>query len=138
MADLVITATNVVAGEGAEIVNGAFGATVTAGQLVYRDEADGDKFKLYDADSATAAARELFGVALNSGSTNQRASIQRGGTISIGATVAVGRIYVGSDTPGGIAPSVDLDAGDFVSIVGIGISVSQIRLAINNSGVAFV
>ena len=40
MADLTITAANVVPGAGARITNGTAGATVTAGQVVYLDPAD--------------------------------------------------------------------------------------------------
>ncbi len=46
MADLSITAANVLRGSNARVETGIFGATVTAGQVVYRDASDNNKFKL--------------------------------------------------------------------------------------------
>ena len=136
MADLTVTAANVVKGSNAKTEIGLFGATVLAGHAVYADPADSNKFKLADADSATAAVRSTRGVALNGGSNNQPAVIQTEGLITIGATVAVGTVYVQSDAPGGIRPAADNGRGDFVTVLGIGISASQIDLKIHVSGVA--
>ena len=136
MADLTVTAANVVKGSRAKIVSGTYGATVTAGQTVYADPADSDRYKLADADSATAAVRATAGIALNSGSASQPADVQEGGRINPGATVVVGTIYVQSDTPGGIMPAADLETGDFVTVLGVGVSASQIDLNIHRSGVA--
>lgn len=136
MTDLTVTAANVVKGTDAKTVVGLYGAAVTAGQTVYADTADSNKFKPADADSATAAVRTTRGIALNSGSNNQPAAVQIEGPITIGATVTVGTIYVQSDTAGGIMPAADLEAGDFVTVIGIGISASQIDVKIHVSGVA--
>ena len=136
MADLTVAAGNVVKGADAKTRVGLYGAAVTAGQTVYADPADGGKFKPADADSATAAVRATRGIALNSGSANQPAAIQIEGRITIGAAVAPGTIYVQSDTPGSIMPAADLEAGDFVTVLGIGVSASQIDLNIRVSGVA--
>jgi hypothetical protein len=64
MADLTITAANVIAGNSAKTETGTAGATVTAGQVVYKDSAD-NKFKLADNDSATAGLRSPYGIALH-------------------------------------------------------------------------
>jgi len=136
MVDLVVTAANVVKGTTAKAVVGTYGATVTAGQTVYSDPADSNKFKPCDADNATAAARATRGIALNGVANNQPAAVKTDGLITIGATVAVGTIYVQSDTPGGIMPAADLETGDFVTVLGIGVSASQIDLNIHVSGVA--
>jgi hypothetical protein len=135
MADLTITAANVVKGSTAKTEVGIYGATITAGQTVYQDASD-KKYKLCDADSGTAAVRTTRGIALNSGSDGQPAAVQTEGAITIGATVTVGTIYVQSDTPGGIMPAADLEAGDYVTVLGVGISASQIDLNIHPSGVA--
>lgn len=128
MADLSVTAANVVKGARAEVLSGTYGATVTAGQTVYADPADAGRYKPADADFATAAVRATAGIALNSGSAGQPADIQEGGRITIGATVVIGTIYVQSDTPGGIMPAADLETGDYVTVLGIGVSASQIDL----------
>ena len=57
MADITITAANVVASAGARIEHGTAGATVTAGQIVFLDSTTTGKWQLADADAATAAAR---------------------------------------------------------------------------------
>lgn len=136
MTNIAITAANVVKSSNAKIASGTYGATVTAGQVVYADSADGGRLKLADADSATAAARVPVGIALNSGSAGQPADIQTEGRVTIGGTVVVGTIYVLSATAGGIAPAADLVTGDYVSVLGIGVSASQIELNIHSSGVA--
>jgi hypothetical protein len=135
MADLTITAASVVKGANAKTEIGTFGGTVAAGKSVYLDPTD-KKFKLADADSATAAVRTTRGIALNSGDNNQPAVIQTSGLITIGATVVVGTIYVQSDVAGGIRPAADNGSGDFVTVIGIGVSASQIDLNIHASGVA--
>ena len=133
MADLVVTAANVVAGTGATTKTGTAGATITAGQLVYLDSAD-SKYKLIDADAAATA--DIAGVALNGASNTQPISILTAGALNPGATVAVGTVYCGAVTPGGIAPVADLIAGDYISVLGIGTTASNILVAINNSQIA--
>ena len=59
-----------------------------------------------------------------------------GGTINPGATVAVGQTYVVSATAGGIALESDIGSGVFMSLIGIGISTSQIKLASLNTATA--
>lgn len=135
MTDLVITAANVVPGTGAKKRTGTAGATITAGQTVYLDSSD-NKYKAYDADSGTAAVRTLAGIALNGASNGQPLTIQYDGNITIGATVAAGVIYVGSDTAGGIMPAADIETGDYVTVIGVGISTTQIKLTFIESGVA--
>ncbi len=136
MADLTITAANVLKGANARIETGVAGATITAGQLVYKDASDSNKFKPVDSDSATAAARAVHGVSLNSVSTGHPITVQTEGEVTIGATVAVGTVYVASDTAGGIMPSADLETGDYTSIIGVGKTSAILSLSIFNSGVA--
>lgn len=126
MTSLVITPASVIAGTGAKKRSKTAGATITAGQTVYLDTAD-DRLKLADADGATAL-RAPWGIALHGASAGQPLTVQWGGLITIGATVTVGEIYVQDDTPGGIMPEGDLESGDYVCILGVGISATQIML----------
>lgn len=135
MADIVITAANVIGGAGSQIETGFFGATVKAGETVVLDPAD-NKWKLADCNSPTAALRATRGFALNGGSSGQPAVVHRKGRIVIGGAVTVGQIYVQSATPGGIAPASDLATGDYVTTLGIGVSATEIDVQIHNSGVA--
>jgi hypothetical protein len=72
----------------------------------------------------------------------QPLKVLKAGDIAIGATVGVGTVYVLSATPGGIAlgcPGVtDVVTGGtfFTSVLGVGISTSQIRVGIVVGGVA--
>lgn len=136
MADLTITAASVLAGTNATITRGIAGATITAGQAVYLDEATTGEWLLADSDSATVAARgsARFGIALNGASDGQPLAVQTGGNITIGATVVAGVAYYLSDTPGGICPFADLATGDYVTLVGIATSTTVIAIDTLYSG----
>jgi hypothetical protein len=135
MADLTITASSVLKGTGAVTETLIAGAAITAGQALYKDASDSNKAKLYDADGA-AALRTFHGIALNSAASGQPVVVQTGGNITIGATVAVGVAYYGSDTPGGITGTFgDLEAGDYPTIIGIGVSTTAIKIGPLAAGV---
>jgi len=136
--DLTITATSVAPGTGATLNKGYnAGATITQGKAVYLDTStDPPTWKLADANDASALVRTLGGVAVNSASTGQPLTVQTGGPLTIGATVAAGSWYVLSATPGGIAPVADQATGWYPSLVGYGISATQIQVQILNTGVA--
>ena len=134
MADLTITAANVVASANAVRESGTAGATITAGQLVYLDTTD-MKYKLADNNGA-AALRVPNGIALNGAANNQPLVIQKAGDITIGATMTAGVAYYLSDTPGGICPVADLASGEYPCIIGIAKSTSLLDVGIHPSGVA--
>lgn len=136
MADLTITAANVVSGAGAKIEHGTAGATITAGQVVYLDSLTTGKWLLADNNSATAAARSPRGVALHGASLNQPIAVQTEGPITIGATVTAGVAYYLSDTPGGICVVADLASGEYPTVLGLATSASVLNLKIQSSGVA--
>ncbi len=136
MADLSITAANVVrSATDAQTENGTAGATITAGQTVYKDEADSNKWKLADANASILTAA-VYGIALNGASNGQPLVVQTAGDITIGATLTVGAIYVQSGTAGGIAPTADLVTGWYSFIIGIGKTASVMRLVLRGAGVA--
>lgn len=135
MADLTITAANVIAGSGASAARGIAGATVTAGQSVYLDATTG-KWKLADNNSATAAARTPGGLALNGAADGQPLAVHTAGPVTIGATLTAGVAYYLSDTPGGICPVADLASGEYPTVIGIATSTTVLKVAITPSGVA--
>jgi uncharacterized phage protein gp47/JayE len=135
VADIAITAANVAAGSDAVIEKGTAGATITAGQVVYKDTAD-NRFKLVDSDSATAAARNPYGIALNSASSGQPLSVQRAGDITVGGTLTAGTAYYASSgTAGGIAPLADIASGDDPILLGLAKSAAVLQLKIIDPGV---
>jgi hypothetical protein len=134
MASLSITAANVLAGSGAVIEHGTFGATIAQGVVVYRDPAD-MKYKVADADSATAAARDPRGITLNAGSNGQPAAIIRKGDVTIGATMTAGLAYYLSPTPGEIGVVGDVASGDDPIIIGQAKSTTVLTVDIQDPGV---
>ena len=137
MADLVITAANVVSGSGAAVVHGTAGATITAGQVVYLDSTTSPgTYKLADCDSATAAVRSPAGIALNAAASGQPVSVHQSGPITIGATVTGGVAYYLSGNAGGICPVTDVASGDYVTIVGLATSASVLSVKFHESGFA--
>jgi hypothetical protein len=130
MADISITAGNVVPGSGAEVDrNGIAGATITAGKVVYKDGATG-KYLLADDDSATDSARRPTGIALNGASLNQPLAVQKSGLVTLGATLTPGLDYYLSDTAGGICPRADLVTPQTVVLIGLATSATVLDIDI--------
>jgi len=134
MADISITAANVVAGSNATKESGTAGETITAGQMVYKDSTG--KYMKADNDSATAEARQARGVALHGASNNQPLTIQKAGDVTIGGTLTAGTAYYLSDTAGGICPLADVGSGEYVCLLGLAKSTSVLALDIQFPGVA--
>lgn len=134
MADIAITAANVLTRGGSTLADGTAGAVVTAGQAVYLDS-DGT-WKLADNDTATVAARSPGGFALNGAAVGQPLKVHKSGPITIGGTLVAGTAYYLSSTPGGICPVADLGTGDYPTIVGIATSTTVLNVKFHESGVA--
>ena len=134
MADLIITAANVVKATGSSIQQGTAGAAVTAGQPVYLDSAT--TYKLSDANSATAAARVVDGIALHASLTGQPLQILNGGPLTRGAVLTAGVAYYLSNNAGGICLVADLTAGSYHTILGFATSASVLNVKLNAAGVS--
>lgn len=134
MADIAITAANVVASNTATIVRGTAGATITAGQWVYLDSTTG-KYNLADTDSATAGVRAAIGVALNGAALNQPVAVCTAGAVTIGGAILAGVAYYLSGTPGSMCPVADVAAGDYPLIVGMGASTTVLNVGVVYPGV---
>lgn len=134
MTDITITAASVLAGAGATVRDVTSGATVVAGKTVVKDPATG-KYVLSDSNHATAALRDVDGIALNGASDGQPMRILEGGPITIGGTVTAGVAYYLSDTPGGICPVADVGSGERSVLIGMATSASVIEVDIQNTGV---
>jgi hypothetical protein len=120
MADLVITASQVVPGAGAQFTHLPAAAAITVGQAVYKNSSG--QAALADCDaSATAAAAIGISISQSAGA-GQYVTVQTGGDLVLGAGAAPvnGTIYLVSDTAGAIKPVADLDSGDFVTILCVG------------------
>lgn len=133
-ADLTITAASVVPQGNAIKELGIAGATITAGQVVYKEAAT-SQFKLADSNSGTAEAKHPYGIALGGASANQSIVVQRAGDVVIGATLVAGATYWLSETPGGIQPVADLGSTENVALLGIAKSTTVLMLTIIEPGV---
>lgn len=133
MADLTITPASVIAGSNSRKEAGTAGATITAGMVVYKGPTG--RFVLADADSATAAARAPYGIALNGASDGQPLTVHRSGDITIGATLTAGAEYVLSDEPGVIGVRADLATGDYIVVIGLAKSTTVLAVNFQVTGV---
>lgn len=134
MADLSITASAVIAGSNAVVEHGTGGATITAGQMVYKEASSG-KFKLADSNSATAEAKTPYGIALNGCADGQPLAVVKSGDVTMNAVLTAGSSYYLSETPGGIQPAADLGSGENVALLGLAKSTTVLALRIQVPGV---
>lgn len=138
MADLVITAANVIpstiTGIANNIKQGTAGASITAGQSVYQDATAGNVVKLADANGTVATAAAT-GIALQSATSGQPISFMTAGALAFGAILLAGKYYVVSATPGGIAPVADLTTGWYSTLLGYGYSTSVMIVGVKASGI---
>lgn len=135
MADLTITAANVVAGADAPKEHGIAGETLTAGQAVYKASAT-KKWMKADSNSATAEVRQATGIALTGSALNQPIVVLKSGDVTIGATLTAGAAYYLSDSPGGICPLADVGSGEYVCLIGLAKSTTVLTINIQYPGVA--
>ena len=111
-----------------------YGATVAAGNPVYRDSAD-NEHKLTDAN-ASAAAAKCVGIAVTPGIDAGYGYIATGGSIIlVGTTMVVGTNYDCGPTAGEIIPEGDLASNDYVTRLGTAATATQLDLSIVATGV---
>jgi hypothetical protein len=133
MADLSITPASVVPGATAKITyKKVAGATITAGQTVYADASDSNLIKPCDADALASSVCK--GIALNGASTGQPVEYQTSGLLTIGATVVLGVVYYVTPNAGGLGAWAEVLAGDYVTLVCIGVSTSVVEVVISSTG----
>ena len=124
MANLAITAANVLASSNALKLQGIAGESITAGQPVYKDAADGNRLKLADANTS-AATSAVIGIALHGAAAGQPLTyVYEDSSFTPGGALTVGQTYCVSATAGAIAPIADLGAGDYPAVVFIATSAS--------------
>jgi len=136
MANLTITAANVVPDSGASKESGTAGTAITAGAVVYLDNSTTPPtYKLCDSNDSTSV--NARGIALNGGASGQPISVMTDGTVTIGASVTNGNIYILSATAGGLIADVgDLASGWYPVIIGIATSSTKLKLSFFQTGIA--
>lgn len=135
MADLSITAANVIAGANAVIdFSHNAGEAITQGQPVYLAAAT-SKWMKADSNSGTAEAQTAKGVALCAAASGQPLAVHKEGDLAMGAIFTAGESYYLSETPGGIQPYADLGTGENICLLGVARTTSVIAVKIQTPGV---
>lgn len=121
---LTVTAASVVPSSAALRNVGTAGASITAGQPVYIDTANGNVIKPANADAgATAPAYAAAGIAEHAAATGQRISyVYQDPSFTHGITaseIAPGQVVLLDDTAGGMTVTyTDIDAADYSTVIG--------------------
>jgi hypothetical protein len=127
MADLSITAANVILSANGAKAEGIAGEAITAGKALYRDAADGKKLKLADANAT--GKTNVVGIALNDAGVGQPVHFCiEDPELAIGGTVALGAVLILSATAGGIAPVADAASGMEVVVIGVGVGSNKVSV----------
>ncbi|MDX0592417.1 hypothetical protein GOD07_25850 [Sinorhizobium medicae] len=135
MADLVLTPSAILAGSNSAQEHGMAGETITAGKSVYKS-ATTKKWMLADSNSATAAARQVGGIALNGASDGQPITVHKSGDLTVDAVLTAGQAVYLSDTLGGLCPLADVGAGEYVCLIGLAKSTTVLAVDIQFPDVA--
>lgn len=134
MTDISVTPSAVLAANASTVqANGISGAAILAGQSVYADPADSYRIKPARTNSASPTqAPNVVGIALNSApGANQPVSYASNGDVTINNVLTVGQVYaVSAANAGGIAPYSDLASTNFVSILGVATSGTNLRVSL--------
>jgi hypothetical protein len=129
MADISVTQSAVKAANSNTVkTTGTSGEAITIGQSVYVKPADG-KVWLADADDSTST-ENLAGVALTNAQGADQPVIYGTGDITFNSALTIGQVYVASTTPGGIAPVSDLASGDYVGLLGVATSATNLKVTL--------
>ncbi len=133
MTDLSVVAANVQPGASAVTKRGIAGEAITAGQSLFI-ATDGE-LELCENDQAVADAA-CVGVSLNDAAAGQPIEYAITGEVNMGAIMTIGETYVVGAAPGGIAPETDVIASEFLTVIGVATTTSNLKMGILQSGVA--
>lgn len=136
MAVITITPANVIPSAQANILrNYTYGATVTAGQLVYVS-ASVLQWALVDLDAQLGTKiTDIVGLALNNGSINQPAAVAiTDPDLTLGGTLTNGLAVYGSITPGGVSQADIPTTGAYPVLLGIAKSTTKMNFKPTASG----
>ena len=137
MADLTITASNLVAGTGATIATGVAGEAIAAGDAVYIDTADNNDLKKCQHDG-TALEANAVGIALAAALDTATVSYITEGDLCFGTLLTIGTVYVVSAAFGLIAVAADPGVGDYLTVLGVatGTAVLSVKIVTSENVIA--
>ena len=129
MADITVTAANVVSVSGAQNTGNLASTTITAGKIVYLNASNQWALAAANSTALIAGGGTTWGIALHAALASQPLAVQVGGVCGFGVVFTVGVIYVISATAGGIAPITDLVSTNYISILGIATTTSNLDMS---------
>ena len=132
MAAVTITSTAVLKTASTQTADGVAGVAIAAGEWLYLDSAT-NTLKLAEAGDTEAKAA-VVGQALNNAAAGQPVRYASGGLVDVD-NVALAGVYVLSATAGKMCPVADLVTDDWLTLLAVGRSTTQVRLAISAEGV---
>jgi len=132
MAEVSPVAANVKSSSNAVAQNVQYGEAVDQGEVVYL-KSDG---KYWLANNSTTTLAAAVGVALTPNIADGWGLIATAGDVDLGATLAIGTIYVVGSTSGAIHPEADVLTTEIVTVVGYGKTAALLTLDINATGIA--
>lgn len=132
MADVTITAADVVASANAQTGEGTAGVAIVAGEWVYR--AADKTLRLADANSSLLTST-AEGMALHAAGVGQPLKFASQGEVTVSAVLTTGKVYVVSSNAGKTAPVADLASGWWTSIVGYAKTTSVLVIRRINTGI---
>lgn len=132
MAELVITAANIIPVTGYSSQTAIAGEALTRGQVVYIKASD-SKYWLAQHDG-TAAEAGAVGIALQDVAAGQPVQAITAGSLGFGAILTVGVTYCLGATAGAICVDADVGSSDYKTIIGVASTTSNMVLKIFASG----
>lgn len=132
MADLVITPANVQPTGSTQQRNGIAAVAINAGQAIYINSSNQVALCEHDQTAVEAACQ---GIALSSAAAGQPITYAVGGEIDLGSVLSAGAVFIVGAGAGGIAPEADAGAGDYVTVLGVAVSATNLKIGIVQSGV---
>lgn len=111
-----------------------FGEAVSPGDPVYLKSSDSKHYKCVNTALESSRCR---GISISYGEDGTYGYIvsDAGTVVDVGGTATQGTVFVVSSTAGEIEPDVDLATTEYITILGVGNSSSQLQLNINITGI---
>ena len=134
MADVTQSSRLVHPHDGANVKVVTAGTDCSAGNVLYKDTTDSNKYK--PANATTAAASILAAVALTGATDGESMAIVTSGDVDVGGTLEPGMWYTNSTVAGNIKPCIDITGAYYFSMLGRATAADKLSLAIVNTSTA--
>jgi len=137
MANVTITSASVVPSSDAVYGTGTAGESIAVGDMVYLDSGT-TKLKLAasDDDIVTDATMVAVGMSMNDASLDQPVNyLIEDPALAMGSALTSGTVYMVSFTGGKVAPVADLGVAEYLTVVGVSNSATELNLKIVPGGV---